>query len=496
VTFLRTSKGPPRLLPEREEAPRTAIPASSWVEQATDKSFSSLPSFLSLAPPITSTMMMPGRASTSAGPADAAVPDRRRRVGWFLVLTAALAAASVVFRPSPGGFRSQLLRGNTVLRSSADSSSSPAIVDTPNVIGEGDRGSISSVSTVVTRYAPGGSDDTVDSSSSSDEEEEGGGGDTYSCSCLNSFSNGTCCARTVLRAHKFGFRLAAQWLGELRDAGDLVLTATIDPIYLPPPRAAAASAASDYRHVVMVRNFTEAFVSGYLYHKSGRECWLDPEGIRPANGGTTRERLRGWEAAVASHLGPSDPDPDPANRSLCRYLADEDEEVGMKVYVAYALARWYRGLVPYLERTRGGILYQQGTTPPPSAAAAAGNNSNNNNNRSLYVCLEDASDPRRERMVYDAIMDFLYPGGFADGGGRHAHPFPSKGASSLDEGDAAAVAPRRYDGPHATDRDPTQRRRLAELVTRLDSTLFKNRISLADGLLGCPSAAASSSGMT
>jgi hypothetical protein len=433
-------------------------------------------------------MMMPGRASTSTAPADAAVPDRRRRVGWFLVLTAALAAASVVFRPSPRGFRSQLLRGNTVLRSSADSSSSPAVVDTPNVLGEEDRGSISSVSTVVTRNAPGGSDDTVDSSSSDDdddeEEEEGGGGDTYSCSCLNSFSNGTCCARTVLRAHKFGFRLAAQWLGELRDAGDLVLTATIDPVYLPPPRAAAAEvAAADYRHVVMVRNFTEAFVSGYLYHKSGRECWLDPEGILPADGGTTRERLRGWEAAVASHLGPSDPEP--ANRSLCRYLADEAEEVGMKVYVAYALARWYRGLVPYLERTRDGIrLLPQGT-----ASSAAGNNSNNNS-RSLYVCLEDASDPRRERKVYDSMMEFLFPGGSQDGGGRHAHPFPSKEASAHDEGDAAIIH-KRYDGPHATDRDPEQRRRLAELVTRLDNTSFQNRIALTDGLLGCPSAASS-----
>jgi hypothetical protein len=427
--------------------------------------------------------MKPGGASTLAAPDDTAVPDRRRRrVGWFLVLTAGLAAGGTVFHPS--SVRSQLT-GNIVLRSSADSSNSPAVVDTPNVIEEEDRGSISSVSTAATRNA-GGSDDKGSSSDEEEEEEEEGGGGEM-CSCLNSFSNRTCCARTVLRAHKFGFRLAAQWLGELRDSGELVLIAAIDPVYLPPPHATAAEVAADYRHVVMVRNFTEAFVSGYLYHKSGRECWLDPEGNLPANGGTTRERLRGWEASVATWLGPSDPEP--ANRSLCRYLADEDEEVGMKVYVAYALARWYRGLVPYLERTRDGSrLLPQGTRPHPPSAAG---HNNYNNSRSLYVCLEDASDPRRERMVYDSIMDFLYPGGFVDGGGRHAHPFPQKGASALDEGDAAAAAPRRYDGPHATDRDPTQRRRLAELVTRLDNTLFKNRIALTDGLLGCPSSASS-----
>ena len=38
------------------------------------------------------------------------------------------------------------------------------------------------------------------------------------------------------------------------------------------------SNATDYRHVVIVRNMFESIVSGFLYHKSGHECWLSFNG--------------------------------------------------------------------------------------------------------------------------------------------------------------------------------------------------------------------------
>ena len=31
----------------------------------------------------------------------------------------------------------------------------------------------------------------------------------------------------------------------------------------------------DYRHVVVTRNWYDAIISGYLYHKSCKERWLD-----------------------------------------------------------------------------------------------------------------------------------------------------------------------------------------------------------------------------
>lgn len=153
----------------------------------------------------------------------------------------------------------------------------------------------------------------------------------------------------------------------------------------------------------------------------------------------------------------------------------------MKVYVAYALPTWYGGLLPYLRHTRGRL---RGT--PPSLPATPPNAGN----RSLFVCLEEASDLRRERNVYDSMMDFLFPGADADGGGRHAHPFPKKKGADAGAGGGAdgALAVMRYDGPHATIHDPDQRNRLAHIVTRLDGSLFKNRIALTDTLIGCPPA--------
>jgi hypothetical protein len=282
------------------------------------------------------------------------------------------------------------------------------------------------------------------------------------CSCLNSFSNETCCARTVLRAHKFGFRLAAEWLGKLRDAGDLVLTATIDLTYL----RTSSSESADYRHVVMVRNYVEAFVSGYLYHRTGRECWLDPEGV-PNNKTGRRQGNMEWvwavQAAQARH-GRFGPYPRQRNRSLCQYLADESERDGMKVYVAYALEHWYYGLKAYMRRTKRSGL---------------------NSSKSYFVCLEDASDPRWEKAWYDATMDHLYPGSASDRGGRYQHPFPKPVLVVVATSVNASEPDAAYHGGHATSHDPELRQRLVRLVKELDRDVFDRRITAIDKLIGC-----------
>jgi hypothetical protein len=339
----------------------------------------------------------------------------------------------------------------------------------------GKRGGLApSVSIAVTPPSSGSHDEAHPSVRSSAGSSSGASQDgpttsspsttSSSCSCLNSFSNGRCCARTVLRAHKFGFRLAAEWLGKLRDAGDLVLTVSIDPIYL----SSSSSKSADYRHVVMVRNYVEAFVSGYLYHKSGRECWLDPEGAPNHKTGRRQGNME-WvwavQAAQARH-GRFGPYPRQRNRSLCQYLADESERNGMKVYVAYALEHWYSGLKSYLRQTKRSGL---------------------NSSKSYYVCLEDASDPRWEKAWYDATMDHLYPGSAFDGGGRYAHPFPkpvvvaAAAASSVNASEPDAA----YHGGHATSHDPELRHRLVRLVKELDRDVFDRRITSIDNLIGC-----------
>jgi hypothetical protein len=296
-----------------------------------------------------------------------------------------------------------------------------------------------------------------------DDDEEPSSSALLMCSCLHSFSNRTCCARTVLRAHKFGHVLAAEWFDKLRRSDNLDLTLTIDPTYLSPPSS------SDYRHVVFVRNYTDAFVSGYLYHKTGRECWLDPDGY-PNGKPRSRQFNLYWGAPVKiaqhrhSRFGVIPPR---HNRSLCEYLADENEQDGMKVYVAVALERWYSGLEEYLEHTKMARIV------PGSSFG----------NRSYFVCLEDASDPRYEKDWYDAAMDHLYPGSAVDGGGRYAHPFPKRAVAKA-KGNAQNQHAA-YHGSHATSHDPDLRERLTRLVSELDRDVFDHRIAAVDAMIGC-----------
>jgi hypothetical protein len=85
------------------------------------------------------------------------------------------------------------------------------------------------------------------------------------------------------------------------------------------------------------------------------------------------------------------------------WAPNQSEEDGMTIYTAYTLKHWYRGLATYLDVARQ--REQAGLT------------------KSMFVCLEDLSDPMRERELHDAMIDFLFPGG-------HSYPYPRKVAAS------------------------------------------------------------------
>jgi len=125
----------------------------------------------------------------------------------------------------------------------------------------------------------------------------------------------------------------------------------------------------DFRDAYLFRDLFESLVSGYLYHRSGRECWLDPEGRtgnpRPDryNKFTVREFLReryyvvsvqgnssssfdvggGTRSGTATaendnkNTTVSDKDSRPTSTatSLCEYLADNatTDVEGMRTYI-------------------------------------------------------------------------------------------------------------------------------------------------------------------
>ena len=173
-----------------------------------------------------------------------------------------------------------------------------------------------------------------------------------SCDCTNPAAR--CCDRTIFRTHKFGTILLGDMFSPNRrkDAKYRIHT-------MPTPKNLdyALPTDLDYRHVLVTRNWFDAMVSGYLYHKAGYECVMDYRGN--ATGQIqhhskyfdleTHYHLKGWDQdlqVVANDIPPRQ------NRSFCRYLADESEEIGIKVIMDFGLSRWYKGVVPYYEKAQ------------------------------------------------------------------------------------------------------------------------------------------------
>jgi hypothetical protein len=264
------------------------------------------------------------------------------------------------------------------------------------------------------------------------------------------------CRREVLGTHKFGFVLAAPLFRAPRERGDVVLTWEIAPSGLLSKgggtEEGGGGGTTDYRHVVTARNFTEGRRVGVPVPPDGTGVLVHPRWEEHRAGRRRPRGLAGARERVAGNVPRHGRPTGCADRSLCRVLADESEEVGMTIYIAYALKHWFRGLSSYLEvarqRERDGVK------------------------KSMFVCLEDLSDPKRERELYGAMLDFLFPGG-------HSYPYPRK---------VTTDGAKPYSGGHATNPEPRLHRRLVDLVRKLDRDVFKNHLSSVDTMIGCSGA--------
>lgn len=104
-----------------------------------------------------------------------------------------------------------------------------------------------------------------------------------SCATRGASSRSDCCLRGFLVVHKMGFTatyvLRKRHFPQIRIVGiaknSLLSTADKDSYhrrYINPPMG------EDYKMVVVTRNWYDALISGYLYHRAGRECWTDSWG--------------------------------------------------------------------------------------------------------------------------------------------------------------------------------------------------------------------------
>ena len=120
----------------------------------------------------------------------------------------------------------------------------------------------------------------------------------------------------------------------------------------------------------------------------------------------------------------------------------------MTVYAASLLSNDYSGMLEYVLRTRQRTAHD-------------------GIERTLFVCLEEASDPRRQRVVRDRLVNWLYPGG-------------------LD----VPLPPNEVEGPggHGTTYDATARDRLLGLIHRLDREVLGDTMKAINALWNCSEA--------
>ncbi|GKY93299.1 hypothetical protein MPSEU_000297400 [Mayamaea pseudoterrestris] len=254
------------------------------------------------------------------------------------------------------------------------------------------------------------------------------------CNCLTTTVmdgwGGTCCSRTLRHAHKMGNHLAREALpwevwSNLRIATDTFRNSK--PIH-------------DYRDVVIVRDFYDTIVSGYLYHKKGHECWLDAFG-QPSNVSTIDTQ---WWETIRTVM----PFPIRRKRSLCQYLVDESDEHGLHLYLHMSFNYWFKHM----------------------AAQHAYVQSLGDDNRTMFLCFVELASPITREASVLTIVAHLYPG---------IHNFRLAAA-------IATNATYRYVGAHSTkDVADDYKVRLRETVAQLDEKYYKGDVANINALFSC-----------
>lgn len=286
------------------------------------------------------------------------------------------------------------------------------------------------------------------------------------CSCWND-DNKKCCLRGIHANHKMGHRLTHVLFDDANKMKDVKVN---DKIH-----TNVKSANKDYRNVYLSRNWFDALISGYLYHQTGRECWLEGDGLPSTQPWKEVAFEKTKDYAVVRFLQLPAPYPNLDGRDLCQYLIDEKEVDGMRVYAEWVMRMFYGRLL-------GVYRFVEETETPFGC-------------RTLFVCFEDIVNPETKQHTIERIMDWIYPGGQKKG--YHAiedtnftssfekHGYSRDGlplhAVGGDDGDRLLV----YEGSHSTSHDPELRARLYRILLQLDKEAFQGAIRRNSDLFGC-----------
>ncbi len=262
--------------------------------------------------------------------------------------------------------------------------------------------------------------------------------DATRCSCVDDFSSVYCCQRAIIGVYNMG-------LTEVDQARfQLVLHEVAAPEIMADHKygrlfeAAFVTPLIDYRHVVVTRNWYDTIVSGYLHHKSGRDCWLDWLGNAGHRGWLLNNTRENWEHRLLNktHLPWW---PAGNGRDLCRYLSEESEEVGLRVFTAWVMTTFMDPLLSFRRRRQEAELLQGW-------------------NRTMFICYEEML-----KLDSDSATNLYF------------WFFPNRTLTR-------SIRAPKY---RMQILEPTSRSRLYEMVSKIDTNFYHGAIATGSAEFGC-----------
>lgn len=198
--------------------------------------------------------------------------------------------------------------------------------------------------------------------------------------------------------------------------------------------------------VVVTREIFSSVVSGYVYHKSGKECWRDHHGKpNPISGVGGNDWLRKygskWVKAVTRVSYP----PVATGTDLCTMLASVNEGTGIAIYAEFAYEVYIKPAVELKKKQKQVHL----------------ENAHGNDASVLFLCYKDFMSNASFVKSIERIDNFysLPP--------RHVDP------------------PGHYKGPHASHVDAAQTIHFNKLARHADALYLGSKLADANSALGC-----------
>jgi hypothetical protein len=259
------------------------------------------------------------------------------------------------------------------------------------------------------------------------------------CSCLNPSAVRACCERTIRQTHKMGYSMTKKAFKDYRPSDVLQLSTQSRNTFGDLPTTA------DFRDVLFFRNIYASLKSGYLYHASGRECWLNSENrpiqlirskrIYPKSTANWTQYLRSTRRMIPDEFG---------SRTICHYLVHADEADGMRVYMDWVFHAFYDNLDHW----------------------ALAHSIPKVRERTLHVCYEDFLSSNKSQRVIEGLLSFLF------------------NQSSV-EWNRPVSGQTAYSGGHSTHSDQDQSRRLLQIIHDLDRDHFNGEVAWLHAVLPC-----------